>query len=88
MADIRYELVDSTAVITLSHPGRLNACTPAMTEPFLACVGAADRDDHVRAVVVTGTGGAFCGYRSHQAGRRVRLPRRQRRYGRRGRAFP
>jgi enoyl-CoA hydratase/carnithine racemase len=60
MPDVSYELVRSTAVITLNRPARLNAFTPEMTQPFVSCLEAADRDDQVRAVVVTGAGRAFC----------------------------
>jgi enoyl-CoA hydratase/carnithine racemase len=46
--------------ITLDRPERLNAFTRTMQSELIAAFDRADADDDVRAVVVTGTGRAFC----------------------------
>ena len=56
----RYELDQGVALVTLHRPERLNAFTPTMREELKDLFGQADRDDQVRAVVVTGAGRAFC----------------------------
>ena len=47
-------------VVTLNRPQRLNAITPELLEDFIAGLQAADRDPGIRAIVLTGTGRAFC----------------------------
>jgi enoyl-CoA hydratase/carnithine racemase len=46
--------------ITLHRPDRLNAWTPTMQRELIAAFDAADADDAVRAIIVTGAGRAFC----------------------------
>lgn len=46
--------------ITLNRPERMNALSIAMYEQFIAALEQADRDDSVRAVVLTGAGRQFC----------------------------
>jgi enoyl-CoA hydratase/carnithine racemase len=63
MADyeqIRYAVQDHVLTITLHRPDNLNAFTPVMKRELIAAFDAADADDDVRAVVVTGAGRAFC----------------------------
>jgi enoyl-CoA hydratase/carnithine racemase len=48
------------AVVTLDRPDQLNAYTVAMKDDLVAAIDDLDRDDDVRAVVVTGAGRAFC----------------------------
>ncbi|PSR63359.1 enoyl-CoA hydratase [Nocardia nova] len=60
MADIRWEISDSIATITLDRPQQLNAFTTAMGEELIAALDDFDRDDRVRAIIVTGAGRAFC----------------------------
>jgi enoyl-CoA hydratase/carnithine racemase len=57
---IRYEVADGVATITLDRPDRLNAFTPVMAAELARAAAAADADDAVRVVVVTGAGRAFC----------------------------
>src|SRR5919107_5366601 len=59
-SEIRYEVADGILTITLDRPGRMNAFTGTMLEELLAAFDAADADDEVRAVIVTGAGRAFC----------------------------
>jgi enoyl-CoA hydratase/carnithine racemase len=58
--DIRYELAERIAVVTLHRPDKLNAFTSAMLDELLDAFSRADADDEVRAVIVTGAGRAFC----------------------------
>lgn len=58
--EIRYEVADHAAIITLHRPDQLNAFTVTMLRELLAALDAADADDEVRAVIVTGAGRAFC----------------------------
>jgi enoyl-CoA hydratase/carnithine racemase len=58
--EIRYEVADGVLTITLDRPERLNAFTRTMQSELIAAFDRADADDDVRAVVVTGTGRAFC----------------------------
>jgi enoyl-CoA hydratase/carnithine racemase len=57
---IRTDLADGVLTITLDRPDRLNAFTHRMRDELIAAVDAADSDDDVRAVIVTGAGRAFC----------------------------
>ena len=56
----RYALAGGVAEITLDRPDRLNALTFASYEELTGTFAALDREDDVRAVVITGEGRAFC----------------------------
>jgi enoyl-CoA hydratase/carnithine racemase len=58
--ELTYEVADGVATITLNRPERRNAFTGAMAEDLVAATGAADADDAVRVVLVTGAGRDFC----------------------------
>ena len=58
--DLRFELDDGVALVTLDRPEQLNAFTGAMGESLERAYRRCDEDDEVRAVVVTGAGRAFC----------------------------
>ena len=57
---LRYEVADRVATVTLHRPDKLNAFTPTMAVELAEVAAAADADDEVRVVVVTGAGRAFC----------------------------
>lgn len=57
---IRYEVKDRVALVTLNRPDHMNAFTPVMREEVKDVFPRADQDDEVRVVVVTGAGRAFC----------------------------
>src|SRR3954447_10141733 len=59
-ATIRREREDGVATIELHRPDRLNAFTEEMLEELVDAFDRTDADDDVRAVVVTGSGRAFC----------------------------
>jgi enoyl-CoA hydratase/carnithine racemase len=55
-----YAVEDGVATITLHRPDRMNAFTARMRDELIAAFDATDADDAVRAVIVTGSGKAFC----------------------------
>ncbi len=57
---IAYDVTDRIATITLNRPDRLNAFTTQMMVELIDAFDAADSDDDVRAVIVTGAGRGFC----------------------------
>jgi len=57
---VLYERRDAAGWITLNRPEALNALTPAMVEAVDRALDAALADADVRAIVLTGTGRAFC----------------------------
>lgn len=56
----RYSVEDRVGKITLDRPDKLNAFTTVMMQELLEIFAEVDRDDGVRAAVVTGAGRAFC----------------------------
>lgn len=57
---VRMDLHDHVAVLTIDRPAKLNAFTPSMTAALLSHVTHLHEEPEVRAVVLTGTGRAFC----------------------------
>jgi enoyl-CoA hydratase/carnithine racemase len=57
---IRLEIDEGLAVLTLARPERLNAWSDAMEAEIQDALRESARDDAVRCVVVTGEGRAFC----------------------------
>ena len=57
---ILYEVDDRTALITLDRPDRLNALSPEMIAELRVAYAAAEADEAVWTLVVTGNGRAFC----------------------------
>ena len=57
---IRYEVADRIATITLNRPDQLNAFTGVMMREMIDAFDQVDADDDVRAVIVTGAGRGFC----------------------------
>lgn len=58
--EIRYDVGERIATITLHRPERMNAFTARMCHELVAALDRADADDEVRVVIVTGAGKAFC----------------------------
>jgi enoyl-CoA hydratase/carnithine racemase len=57
---IQYEVAEQILTITLSRPGKLNAFNATMQRELIEAFDAADNDDNIRAIIVTGAGRAFC----------------------------
>ncbi len=55
-----YSVDDRVATLTLNRPDKLNAWTATMDREVRAALEEAERDDHVRAIVLTGAGRGFC----------------------------
>jgi enoyl-CoA hydratase/carnithine racemase len=58
--ELKYEVSDGILTITLNRPEKLNAFTATMGGELIAALDQSDRDDAVRAVIVTGAGRGFC----------------------------
>ncbi|MBV7256878.1 crotonase/enoyl-CoA hydratase family protein [Pacificimonas sp. WHA3] len=60
-SEIKYDVADRIATITLHRPESMNAFTGTMMLEMVDALGRADADDEVRAIIVTGEGDrAFC----------------------------
>ena len=57
---IEYSVSEQIATITLNRPEKLNAFTTKMMHEIVGAFDKSDADDDVRAVIVTGSGRAFC----------------------------
>ncbi len=72
--NIRFEVEDGVATITLHRPEKLNAYTLAMGDEVVAAFARCREEPAVRAVIWTGAGRAFCAgvdleqLKAHQAG--------------------
>ena len=60
-SQIKLDIADGIATVTLHRPDKMNAFTRTMMAEFIDAIDTTDADDSVRAVVVTGHGDrAFC----------------------------
>ncbi len=57
---ILYEVADQVLTITMNRPDKLNAFTGTMQDELIDAFDRADKDDNIRAIIVTGAGRAFC----------------------------
>jgi 2-(1,2-epoxy-1,2-dihydrophenyl)acetyl-CoA isomerase len=58
--DLRADVDDGVAVITMNRPGRRNALSEAMISALGQILAQVETDEAVGCVVLTGAGGAFC----------------------------
>ncbi|MEI7932215.1 MAG: enoyl-CoA hydratase-related protein, partial [Alphaproteobacteria bacterium] len=56
----KLEVTDGVAVATFSRPEQMNTFSPTMMLEMLELFDITDADDAVKAVIVTGSGRAFC----------------------------
>lgn len=54
------KITDGVAVATFNRPDKMNTFTPVMMREMIQLFDQTDADDAVRAVVITGSGRAFC----------------------------
>src|SRR5690606_16826776 len=59
LRDLRYERDGELAVVTLDRPDAHNAYSEAMVESLVRALDAAEADDEVRCIVLTGAGRSF-----------------------------
>jgi enoyl-CoA hydratase/carnithine racemase len=57
---LTFEIEGQVGIITYNRPEKLNAMTPTMAQLMVQAVGQCNASDAVRAVVLIGTGKAFC----------------------------
>lgn len=60
MSDIEFTVADGVATILLNRPAKRNAFTMDMIDQWSTFLVEARTADDIRAIVVTGAGGAFC----------------------------
>jgi len=58
--DITYQVEDPVAVITMNRPDQLNAFTNRMLAEIRHALAAAERDEAVVGIILTGAGRGFC----------------------------
>jgi len=58
--DLRFELVDRVAILTLNRPDKLNALSEPMIDAAIAHLERCATDPEVGAILLTGAGRAFC----------------------------
>ncbi len=66
--NLRIEIADRVALLTLHRPERLNAYTVEMGVELFGAIHELDQREDVRAIVVTGEGRAFCAGADLEAG--------------------
>ncbi|MEH0841296.1 enoyl-CoA hydratase/isomerase family protein [Micromonospora sp. CPCC 205711] len=59
-AELTVEVTGAVATVTIRHPGRRNAMTPAMWRQLPGLLDDLEADPAVRVLVLTGADGAFC----------------------------
>nr|WP_111300555.1 enoyl-CoA hydratase/isomerase family protein [Paracoccus saliphilus] len=57
---LTFDIEGQVGIITYNRPEKLNAMTPQMADLLVAAIAHCNASDEVRAVVLTGTGKAFC----------------------------
>ena len=60
VSEVRYEVADHVATLTLDAPQRMNTISPVMLREISELLLRADADPDVRCIVLTGSGRAFC----------------------------
>lgn len=58
--EVLFDLQDGVLLCTINRPDVMNAMNAAVTGGVLEAIDRANRDDDVRALLITGTGAAFC----------------------------
>lgn len=58
--ELIYQVSDSICTLTLNRPHRRNALTPTLVNELIVGLETAGADPQVGAIVLTGSGGAFC----------------------------
>ena len=61
LVDLKYELSDHIATVTLDREESRNAYSAGMIDSLVHMMNEAEKDDDVRCVIITGAGSTFCG---------------------------
>jgi enoyl-CoA hydratase/carnithine racemase len=61
MAFVTYEKKGKVGIITMNRPERMNAIGVELSTELNACIEALDKDKDCCAIILTGTGRAYCG---------------------------
>ena len=69
LSTLLFEESNSVALITLNRPKKLNAFNQSMLKYFITVLDHCDADDHIKAIVITGAGRAFCSGADLSAGK-------------------
>ena len=69
LSTLLFEESNSVALITLNRPKKLNAFNQSMLKDFITVLDHCDADDHIKAIVITGAGRAFCSGADLSAGK-------------------
>ena len=59
-SDLKYELSNGVALVTLNRPEKMNAMGPRLVHELLDVLESSRHDDVVKAMVITGAGRGFC----------------------------
>ncbi len=60
MSELLIEDRAGVRILTMNRPAKRNALNLALTQALLAGLRAAEADERVRSIVLTGAGSAFC----------------------------
>ena len=58
--DLTLEIQNSVAIVTLNRPEKMNAMGPRLVHELLDVLESTRHDDHVKSMVITGSGRGFC----------------------------
>lgn len=58
--NLLWEQDGAVLILTLNRPDQMNAISPALDEEIQSALAGADQDPSIRAIVLTGSGRAFC----------------------------
>lgn len=58
--ELLYDIEDPVATLTMNRPDRLNALTPRLLDEIKHAIAAAEQDERVVGIVLTGAGRGFC----------------------------
>jgi 2-(1,2-epoxy-1,2-dihydrophenyl)acetyl-CoA isomerase len=60
MSELLFEKRDNVEIVTLNRPDNMNALTFGMIKGLISYFQDAEQDDSIRAIILTGSGRAFC----------------------------